>query len=273
MTRRSDNENEYMNAERCKKCNDSGYVMIWQDASDLYGHSADGKPKLVQAAMPCPACNGGLASKARKNKMLANIPGKYENCYMNDFDWSIYKLRPDDQKEHMLSRKKVESFVNQFDKWLGEGLGLYIYSHTKGSGKTFLSCVILNELMYKRGLRGQFVSVSSLIETVQTEQKDSGKNLLKVYKDTDILILDDLGAKKSNSWLSDYLFQIIDYRLNNKKTTIITSNFAVSELRFDDRIVDRINRSTVSVKLPEISIRSIQAASHKSKFFSELGIN
>lgn len=255
------------NVKICPRCNGSGYIIILEDASDIYG-----KQTLVQSAMQCPDCHGALSSRALKNRQIADIPRQFSNVSMFDFDWNYYDGCIDDFVTHNKSRSRVNSFISQFPKWKSSGMGLYIYSKTKGSGKTMLACCIMNDLINRYGLRGQFVSVSGLIESVQRQKKELGRNLLDIYKDTDILILDDIGAKKSNEWLFDYLFQILDARLNSKKITILTSNYTVSELEFDDRIADRINACTIAIKLPEVSIRTKQAASRKTELLSALGI-
>ena len=40
-----------------------------------------------------------------------------------------------------------------------------------------------------------------------------------------MLVLDELGAIRSSEWVWDTVSYIINYRYNEKKTTIITTNF------------------------------------------------
>jgi DNA replication protein DnaC len=71
-----------------------------------------------------------------------------------------------------------------------------------------------------------------------------------------VLVLDELGAKRSSSWVEETVFYIINHRYNQKKLTIFTSNFLdtadeedtrqpmfkKSEMnkRGDDTLIDRI---------------------------------
>ena len=52
----------------------------------------------------------------------------------------------------------------------------------------------------------------------------------------------------------------------------MTSNVALPELDFDDRVVDRLNAMTVTVKIPEVCIRAREANTRKRAILEELGI-
>mgnify|MGYP001583741503 FL=1 len=68
------------------------------------------------------------------------------------------------------------------------------------------------------------------------------EEIIKAHCTCDYLILDDLGAEKTTDFARSILYQIIDYRYNYEKPTIITSNLDIKEIseRFDDRIASRI---------------------------------
>jgi DNA replication protein DnaC len=68
------------------------------------------------------------------------------------------------------------------------------------------------------------------------------ETIITAHCTCDYLILDDLGAEKTTDFTRSILYQIIDYRYNYEKPTIITSNLDVKQIaeRFDDRIASRI---------------------------------
>jgi DNA replication protein DnaC len=66
---------------------------------------------------------------------------------------------------------------------------------------------------------------------------------------SEILVLDELGAKRTTAWVEETVFYIINHRYNQKKLTIFTSNYLDSEEEEDTRdplfkksetLVDRI---------------------------------
>ncbi len=50
----------------------------------------------------------------------------------------------------------------------------------------------------------------------------------------DVLVLDELGAKRTTAWVEETVFYIINNRYNNKKLTIFTSNYPDTEEEEED---------------------------------------
>lgn len=66
--------------------------------------------------------------------------------------------------------------------------------------------------------------------------------LLAKYAEADFLILDELGVRFPSPGWHEWLFTLIDYRLDWKQRTIITTNKSASELNkdFGEAIMSRI---------------------------------
>jgi DNA replication protein DnaC len=62
------------------------------------------------------------------------------------------------------------------------------------------------------------------------------------YFDCDLLILDDLGTEIINQFTATVLYNVINTRLNRKKSTIINTNFTSDELqqKYASRITSRL---------------------------------
>lgn len=74
-----------------------------------------------------------LAEHVERRKSLSLMPPEYVYKRARDFDWTVYF-------EDTAPQKKVaNAFVTQFDDFRRQGRGLYIFSETKGSGKTLLA--------------------------------------------------------------------------------------------------------------------------------------
>ena len=251
---------------KCTQCGGTGFVLFKKEVPELY---ADGV--AVEFARRCPACNGGEAI-VRHVKRVARIPESFYNVEFADFDWTIYQDDNGKQIDLTKQQKYVTSFVKDFKAWSDKGIGLYIWSKTRGTGKTFLASAICNTLIKERHLTTKFVSVSNLIDLVQ-ESKGTKTNPIMELCECDILVLDDLGQQNAgNGWLMDILFRICDTRMQTKRITIVTSNKRLRELNFDDRILDRLNKMLQQIPLPDCCVRDKESSKDKMDLFTSLGL-
>lgn len=193
------------------------------------------------------------------------MPFKYLDANMKRFRWDIYGC--DTSPE----RKKAESFIAGFHEYQKKGKWLYIFSKTKGSGKTFLSCALANEILKREDICLKFISVPELLEMTKESYKDFvKKENLEIIRTSDLLILDDVGTEVKKDWVDTELFRLIDYRSNSRKVTIFTSNVEMERLKLNDRIVDRIYEASVKLHLPEKPIRAMKADKENMVFMQEL---
>lgn len=181
---------------------------------------------------------------------------------MNDFKIDIYTEK-EEQITALLAKKAAYNFILNFKEFETMGKGIYFYSRHKGTGKTMLAVATANSIIKKLKLPLKFIASIDLLEEIkQTYNKDSKYNefdLINSYRNINILVIDDIGVERQTSWVNDKLYSILNYRLENNKVTIFTSNCRISELNLDERIISRINSMAVPIKLPEESIRKNNA--------------
>ena len=93
-----------------------------------------------------------LSHDAHRNTAIetAIILTKIVGCFKFDFD--IY------QRDMSKLRDLCTTFLNHFQKWEMAGKGLYLWSKTPGSGKTFLACCLAKSVMMKYDLQMRFVT-------------------------------------------------------------------------------------------------------------------
>jgi DNA replication protein DnaC len=71
-------------------------------------------------------------------------------------------------------------------------------------------------------------------------------SLLAPVLETEVLVLDELGAQNPSSWVRDEVAYILNHRYNENKVTILTTNYKDEEERKDikagitDTLSDRI---------------------------------
>lgn len=247
--------NSEPNENVCPVCSGSGYEWIWE-------HTDTGEE--YKAVRKCTACKGNHDQKVRERKALADIP---EDRTIKDFNWDIY-TGFDVSKQ----KKIVDRFIENFKDFESEGMGLFLTSKTRGSGKTFLASCIGGELVNRYEASIVFVNASDLLDIVQ-RKRESAEDPIDKMISCRVLILDDLGQKQTGrEFMSDVLFRIIDKRYQKKQIMIVTSNYPLRELDFDDRIIDRLYAMSCAVSLPEYRVRSQEANNRRRAILQKLGI-
>lgn len=99
---------------------------------------------------------------------------------------------------------------------------------TVGTGKTHLAVSVLRGLI-ERGFGGRFYDYCSLLREIQStyspEAELSEIELLRPVFETQVLVLDDLGAMRPSPWVLDTVTLLLNTRYNRHLVTLITTNF------------------------------------------------
>ena len=258
-------------------CNcENGWVIVMVPECQLESEEgvkvySDSNPEeMREVARPCPICRG-RNYMANRTKRKARIPSAFYDAEFKDFDWTIYEDNNGNKVNLEQQQVFVTAFLADYREWEKAGIGLYIWSKMKGSGKTFLASAICNTLIKERHITPKFVSASDLLDIAS--DKSQGPDPIRDLCDCDLLVLDDLGQKKTGEdWMEDILFRIFDTRMMNKKITIVTSNKKMEDQPFDDRISDRMFKILQPIPLPEYCVRAKEAKEAKKTLLKKLGL-
>lgn len=199
----------------------------------------------------------------RFRKERSMMPFEFMDFTGKDFDWTKYKA---DIKN---SRDIVNKYVTNFQQFRDNGMGLYIYSGTKGSGKTMLSCCILNEIAKRYAGSVKFINALDLLEMTKKSYQGSDEELKQLYF-SGLLVIDDIGVQLSKEWVDTVFYKLINDRYVNRKPTIYTSNIPIDKLKMDERILDRIESTAYIVNLPEEAIRRAIRQQEKNNLLQEI---
>lgn len=169
-------------------------------------------------------------------------------------------------------KEMIYSIFNDWDKWKNEGMGIYLYSRTAGSGKTFLACALARSIMIKYGIQMRFITVPDYISMIgDSFRRDRGENdYTQIYRTCDLLIFDDVGAQSNANWYKQEMFKLINKRMSDGLVTIYTSNIDINDLNVDDRTKNRIIDTAIPIPMPEESIRMRNAKSKHEKFLDSV---
>ncbi|MCD7807331.1 MAG: ATP-binding protein [Lachnospiraceae bacterium] len=134
---------------------------------------------------------------------------------------------------------------------------------TVGCGKSFLSGCVAKELL-DRGYSVIYFSGTALFDILYHDSLYNGVRDLYNY---DLVIIDDLGAEMTNSFVTTALFTFINERVLRQKATIISTNLNLSEIRdrYSDRIASRLVQNFKVLRLSGPDIRILQRIQHESE--------
>lgn len=237
-------------------------------------------PRQVETGVPheseaCPFCEGrgwvvepdGGAGRAtrcecRRVELLphlvssAGIPPRYQGCTLENFTEGNAQL----VRAKSLCRRYVETFLREDGSFRETGLVLI---GAPGVGKTHLAVAVLKELMRRFTLRGLFVDFTSLIHEIQSTfdptSSDSQHRLLEPVMDAELLVLDELGARKPTAWVTDVLYLVMNGRYTRRLPTLFTTNFTLSsgapqEVALDTMPVANRLREPLSNRIPALLV-------------------
>jgi DNA replication protein DnaC len=169
----------------------------------------------------------------------ARIPRRYERCSLSNY-------RPaKGNGSQLLAFNHSHRLVVEYPA-VDRGL---LFIGPVGVGKTHLSAAILHELMGRKGVPCLFYELGALLGEIQdsynhVSQTSESRVLAPVYQ-TEVLVLDELGATKPTDWVRDTMMQIINARYNERRLTIFTTNYLdarhhATEETLEDRIGVRL---------------------------------
>ena len=109
-----------------------------------------------------------------------------------------------------------------------EGRGLLL-TGSMGVGKTHLAVGIVQALIFEKGVRAFFCDYRELLKRIQESYNPAGGTtelqILAPVFEAEVLILDELGAQKPTDWVWDTVALVLNTRYNDKRTTLITTNY------------------------------------------------
>lgn len=231
----------------CPMCKGTGRVTIKTFGSEYPNLYVTASMQLQDTIKPCPKCNGFNTD----NLENTGIPSNMADCDLSKFNFECYS------KDLSKLETIVKSFVNNYKEWKNKGKGLYIWSETPGSGKTFLACCVSKSAMLVNNLKIKFITAPDYITKVSDSYKtEKGENSpVMPYMECDLLILDDIGTQTGNEWQKQEIFRLVNTRSQNGLITIYTSNIPIESLNVDERTISRIEQSCLVLQMPEESIR------------------
>jgi DNA replication protein DnaC len=198
----------------------------------------------------------------------SHIPPKYEEATLENYDPRFAGADPSLQMAHVIAKR----YADDYPAMMVPGRAL-MFSGSSGLGKTHLAVGILKVLVLEKGCKGLFVYYQQLLKDIQNSwNQQTATTELQVLEpvfDAEVLVLDDLGSVKPTDWVWDMVAMVLNTRYNQKRVTIVTTNFenlpagtAGAGMTLGDRIGDRM-RSRLLEMCREVRM---QGTDYREKF-------
>lgn len=204
----------------CRVCDGSGWIPVTT-------------PDGYRAVRPC-RCRELAIQQARLERLFrdSRIPARFRGKTLGATDRSRCPRGYD----------IATAYVRDWEKRRTDGQGLMLVGPV-GCGKSHLLYAVLQELVC-RGVTCFGQTVPDLLDELRPGNGDSDEKL-RLLREIQLLLLDDLGAQRDTEWVTERLFVILNARYNAMLPTLITSNLTLEELdkapgwkRITDRILE-----------------------------------
>jgi len=163
-------------------------------------------------------CECRVKDRGERLLAAAHIPPRYVQCELSNFN-------TEGEREPFLEAKGIaEQFVENYPV---EKRGL-LFVGAPGVGKTHLAVAVLKRLVSK-GIACRFVDYRELLKQIQYTYNPAVQTteleLLQPVFETEVVLLDELGAIRTSQWVWDTVAHILNNRYSENRTTLITTNF------------------------------------------------
>lgn len=174
----------------------------------------------------------------RINKLIkdSGIRGRFLNRTFDRFE-----IDEKNQKAYNIAKRYADTFPSMLPKMDDKGHiqppekernGLFI-TGSYGTGKTHLATAIANQLIATGTPVICMTMIDLLARIKQTFDKSDGATeaeVMKIYEEVPLLIIDDIGSEQPSEWGSTKIFAIVNARYEAYMPTIVTTNYAGDEL-------------------------------------------
>lgn len=219
-------------------------------------------PDALEEGPFCRRCNdtgfrGGVMCECLKKHYtrlqiasLSNLLGLGEESFdtfdIEYYDEHVWPERGASPRENMeLIYGHCRAYARKFDGYFLKNL---LFSGGTGLGKTFLSACIAREVA-NRGFSVVYDSAGEIFARFEAQKFDragedglAAKDETRRYLNCDLLIVDDLGAEMTTSFVQAALYTLVNTRLMGNKRTVVSTNLPMQEIRrrYSPQIASRL---------------------------------
>ncbi|MEA1959197.1 MAG: ATP-binding protein [Chloroflexota bacterium] len=226
----------------CPLCKGAGFV---------YPLNASGRPdfsRVVVCKCSQEELDGGHLEHLRRAsgdlalKLLKSMT-------FETFDPKRVNLPKEQQDNLNHAYQTARSYAKNLDGWL-------VFMGPNGCGKTHLAAAIGNYQLDK-GNPVYFKVVPDLLDHLRSafgpESGIAYDEMFERVKCAPLLMLDDFGEQAGTPWAQEKLYQVINYRYNERLPTVITTCYSLEDIetRISSRLADYRLSISFNINVPD----------------------
>jgi len=228
----------------CPICNDRGYV----------------------GARPCECLMKIYREEQRRElSRLLDLKGErfdaFSLHYYDDHADPVTGVSP---RKHM---EMVWRICRRYAETFGPGSGSLFLSGAPGLGKTFLSACIA-AVVAEKGFSVVYDTAVNVVSRFEEERfgrhggQEEAEEDVKRCLNCDLLILDDLGTELNTAFTISAVYELLNTRLRDRRSTVVSSNLGSEEIarRYSPQIASRLSGSFEELKFYGKDIRLLKKA-------------
>ena len=187
-------------------------------------------------------CECRKSGRSERLLTQAKIPQRYAHCEIDNFD-----ILPSPDRSIERAKLTAEKFVDEYP--MSQPFGL-LFMGPQGVGKTHLAVGIIKQLMREKSIQCLFSTFPELLKEIQNSYNPNTQaselSVLSPVLEAEVLVLDELGAQNPSAWVKDTVAYVLNYRYNENRVTILTTNYRDEDERRDiksgiaDTLTERI---------------------------------
>lgn len=184
----------------------------------------------------CKQCERERLQRERWGR--AEIPKRFQGKRYEN-----YSLLPDGGEEQAQAMLWVKEFIAHIPDRLEAGTSAIFYGNP-GTGKTHLACAIATECA-EQGYEALFTSIGRMARDVSASWKAHDTSAFSRYIALDLLVIDEISEGNSSEFERNLLFQVVNERYENCRSTILLTNVPASGLvsHLGAKTIDRVREN------------------------------
>ena len=227
--------NDKLLLERGKILREGGYP---EDYSDIkYDCDKCGDTGFVDTRM-CECMKKALVMAGYES---SGIGALMQSQSFENFSLDFYRTGGGNADVMKLNRDKLCAFADGFDK---DTYRNFLFIGGTGLGKTHLSTSVAKRVI-DRGCDVLYVTAVGMISDFEAMRFGDGskaKHDTERYMEAELLIIDDLGTEVANQFTLSCIYDVINGRINSRRSTIINTNLSSKDIesKYNERIYSRL---------------------------------
>lgn len=239
-------------------------------------------PGLPKSLDHCPTCYGKKTFRWYADYGNDNTIVEYDCPCADQFILFKYFLNAGIGKQGQVSMmadaigvkrtslELINDYVENAHYYLNRGMGLLLHGEV-GTGKTFLSTLLMKQLLALSGVDGYFTNFNQMLDNFASGWTNDKNRLWfdKRVKNAALLVVDDIGKEHigRNAMATSMVDTIFRTRTQNLLPTIVTTNLSLNDFKtsYSSGVMDLLTETSITHEFAGISWRKNQGERNREE--------